>query len=389
MSQALMTIDGSVTQPGILIATATLTAYMTLARTAFQDVIDQKIKEVTKNQTGWWDTFWYYNLLPAMKDMTAQWNTMDQQHSGTMGRFADVTDANRTTRAFENYQLETHREQRPAASTCTGAAAAGGMTRADAFRRAYAAEAPAEKHKRTSNAKGSDAAQGTGQALAAAWKDYKTKYCDPDYNAGASGCTAAGTEVNRDLDVAGEVFQKDTVDLTDTATKDATDALIQNIADPHATDPIMPSALTNSTGRQSMLRSRAYQARRQTVYDALYFIIANRAPGSNLKDFVAAMRGAAGYDPSTISQNPSHNELMQVMMADRFRSGSYAFHQVDEPENNEREAVIQQAFQTMQLSDELDLLDRYALVLAASAGQQINREGPTHTSGSPSDRPMK
>jgi len=388
MSTALLQIDASVTQPGILLATATLTAYFTLARNAFQDVIKQKIKEVTNNQTAWWDTFWYYNLLPAMKDMTNQLNTMDVQHSGGMGEFADIADFNRTNRILQDQEQVSNREQRPSQTICSVATGAGGMTRADTFRRAYAAEAPAEKQPRSANAKGSSLAQGSGADIKARWDDYTTNYCDPDYNAGASGCTTAGGQMNRDLDVSGEVFEKDTIDLTDSDTKKAVDALIENIAEPHVPSPVRPSALKGSAGQRHLLAARAYQARRQTIYDALYYIIANRAPGSKMKDFLESMKGAAGYDPSMISDNPSHNEVMQVMMADRFRSGSYAFQQVDEPENNAREAVVQQAFQAMQLSDELDLLDRYSLVLAGEAGQMIN-DGPNHNKVTPHDRPLR
>lgn len=388
MSTALLQIEGTVTQPGILLATATIEAYFILARTAFQDTVEQKIKEVTNNQTGWWDTFWYYNLLPAMKDMTAQLNTMDVQHSGGMGRFADVTDGNRTNRQLENLELQTHREQRPSAVVCSAGTGAGGMTRADAFRRAYAAQAPVEELPRGANRKGSTGALGSAQNTKARWDDYTANYCDPTYNNGNAGCAAAGAEVNRDLDVSGEVFEKETIDLTDPKTKAATDALVQNIAEPKVPEPVAAAATKTVSGEAELLAARAYQARRQTIYDALKYIIANRAPGSNLKDFAESMEGAAGYDPSMISKNPSHNEIMQMMMAGRFRTGNYSFNQVDEPENNAREAVIQQAFQTMQLSDDLDLMDRYGLLLAADAGQQIN-ENKTYGSTSVSDRPMK
>jgi hypothetical protein len=388
MSTALLQVESTVTQPGILLATATITAYFALARNAFQDVVEQKIKEVTNNQTGWWDTFWGYNLLPAMKDMTRQLTTLDVGGSGSLGQLADVTDANRTSRALQNFQLEASRAQRPSATVCSGGTAAGGMLRADTFRRAYAAQAPAEKNPRTANAKGSTSAQGSGQDLKARWDDYTANYCDPDYNAGAAGCTTAGANVNRDLDVPGEIFEKDTIDVTDADTKAATDALLENIADPHANDPVQAAATKSTIGRQMLLRGRAYQARRQAIYDALYYVLSNRIPGSGMKDFADSMKGAAGYDPSVLSKNPSHNEMMQVMMADRFRTGNYAFSQVDEPENNQREAVIQQAFQTMELSDQLDLLDRYAFVLAAATGQQIN-DGANHNEGQPTDRPLK
>lgn len=85
------------------------------------------------------------------------------------------------------------------------------------------------------------------------------------------------------------------------------------------------------------------------------------------------MRKAAGIKDGLISDNPSHNEIMQAMMSERFRTGKYASGQVDEPENNQREMIIQTAFQLMQMSDQLDLMDRYSLMLAGQVGDQIKR----------------
>ena len=69
--------------------------------------------------------------------------------------------------------------------------------------------------------------------------------------------------------------------------------------------------------------------------------------------------------------SPSHIEIMQALTVERARSGRYALEQIDEPENNRREMVIQQALQIMQMNDQLDLMDRYSLLLAAQVGAEV------------------
>ena len=57
-------------------------------------------------------------------------------------------------------------------------------------------------------------------------------------------------------------------------------------------------------------------------------------------------------------------------MTQRFRSGKYSLRQIDEPENNQREQVIEQALQLIQMSDELDLMDHYSLLLASQVSEE-------------------
>jgi hypothetical protein len=285
--------------------------------------------------------------------------------------------------------INSHREQRPSEQVCVAGTVTGSMTRASTFRRAYEMAATAERAPRGSNdtsaASGNAAYKNIGSAMKADWQNYVTNYCDQNYNGGASGCPgASGTMPGRDLDVTGEIFMKDTIDLkgtTDPNAKQVIDDLLKNIAEPFAKDPVAAGSLDSSKGQQTMLNSQAYRAKRQVIYDALYHIISRRAPGAGTAGgaddeatYLGQIRQAAGLDPSYFSQNPSHNEIMEVMMSERFRTGQYSIEQIDEPENNDREMVVQQAFQAMLLSDQLDLLDRYGLVLAAQASAEVKRD---------------
>ncbi len=389
-SIALGIIEASPTQTGIAFATLWLTGYFALAMTTgFMAAVDTKILEVTNNQVDWWDTFWYYNLRPAMMDWTDQMVTMDQDQNLQLGKFADAQNVNRTNRDIQFNEIQSHRELRPGENVCQAATISGGLTRAYTFRRAYGASAPAERAPRSGNAVGTAAAQGPAADQKERWDDYVSNYCDPTENAGASGCTTPGGQKNRDVDVTGEIFAKETIDLKDATTKKVVDDIITNIAEPTVRQPIPEQAITSNSSQahEAVLSAESYRAKRQVIYDALYSIVARRAPGSAMKEFLEPMRQAAGVSNANISANPSHNEIMQVMMAERFRTGTYSVDQVDEPENNQREMVIQQAFQAMQMSDQIDLLDHYSLLVAADLSENVDIS--KQKDSEVNDRPLK
>lgn len=347
--------------------------------------IEQKIREVRENQIGWWDTFWYYNLRPAMMDMTDQLVTMDKHQDVQLAKFADAINLTRTNNDMIKSEIDAHREQRPGELICQVASAgAGGLGRTAVFVRNYAGAAAAAAAARSGNAVGTPGAQGNAANHRVRWNNYASKYCDPNENAGFAGCGPAGPPpnpamVNRDVNVTGEIFEKDTINIKDADTNTVIEDLLTNIYEPRVREPI-PQGTTKdggSKGHQQVLNGESYKAKRNAAQDALRFVVARRVPGSQTGEFLEQMRGTAdgGAGIPTVyiapGRNPSKNEIMQVMMDERFRTGTYSIDQVDNPENNGREMVIQQAFQAMQLSDQIDLIDRYSVLLAAELSPSV------------------
>lgn len=369
MGTAINLVNTTTTIPGITIATTMITAKFTEAMIAFDLAVAAKILEVGKNLNDWFDTFWLYNLRPAMQAMTVQLNTADADQSNIIGQYSDSMDANRTNMALMGTEIEEHRAMRPSETVCVGATTAGGMARAANIRRAYATSAPRERLNRSGARQGTAAANGPGADQGERWQDYVANYCDPTVNGGAAGCTAAGPMAGRDLDVTGEIFEKDTIDVRDANTRKVVDDLLTNIVEPVTMAPVPVEMLSGAEGQQKFLEGEAYKTRRQVLFDAVYYIVARRVPGSDMAEFIEPIRVSAGLTNS--SDNPSHNEVMDALMVDRYRSGQNTTNQVDEPENNARELVMQQALQAMQMSDQIDLLDRYALVIAARVGKSV------------------
>jgi hypothetical protein len=378
MSTAITQINTATTIFGITtVATPMITLQFTTAMAAFTAAVGAKIFEVGKNLNDWFDVFWLYNLRPAMQAMTVQINTADSDQSNLIGQFTDGFDANRTNMALMGTEIESHRAMRPSENVCVGATAVGGMTSAANFRRAYGTAAPRARLARSGATAGTPAANGPGADQRARWEDYAANYCETTINGGASGCTANGPLAGRDLDVTGEIFMKDTIDVRDANTRKVVDDLLTNIIEPITMEPVPAQTLTGPQGQETFLRGESYKARRQVLFDAVYHIVARRVPGSNMGTYINPIREAAGIDPSNFSDSPSHNEVMEVMMAERFRAGTIGVNQIDEPENNNRELVIQQAFQAMQMSDHIDLLDRYALIMAARVGANVVEHKPS------------
>lgn len=376
MGPGITMVNTGTTLPGIIIATNIIIARFLLAMSAFDAAVAAKIFEVDKNLDDWFDIFWLYNLRPALQAMTVQINTADSDQSNLIGQFTDSMDANRTNMAIMGVEIDSHRALRPSENVCVGATAVGGMTKVANFRRAYGTAAPRARLARSGGQSGTPASRGPGADQNARWQDYVANYCDSNMNGGVAGCAASAPFAGRDLDVTGEIFMKDTIDVRNADTRKIVDDLLTNIIEPVTMMPIPREALDSPQGQQAFLAGEAYKARRQVLFDAVYHIVARRVPGSSMGSYINPIREAAGIDPSNFTDSPSHNEIMEVMMAERFRAGTIGVNQIDEPENNARELVIQQAFQAMQQSDYIDLLDRYALILAARVGADVVENKP-------------
>jgi hypothetical protein len=348
-----------------------ITAQFTVSSADFTKTILKKINDTKKNITDGIDTLWNKNMLRAMQDQTNQLSAINASQSYDISIFFEAANMVRALRQSQEQQIRSLLEQSVGEGSCVAATVTGGMTRVNTIRRAYNAAAPAAHLGRSGNSTDDPSSVSPAADMKERWDRYTTRYCEKDYNNGASGCTSDQLFAGQDIDVAGTIFAKETIDLKVPEIRQTVDDLIVNIAEPFIKSAVPPGAVESQPGEEAILEGEAYKAKRQVIYDSLYHIVSRRVPGSAMKDFIAPLREDAGISPEMISDNPSLNEIMQVMMSERFRSSKNAGGQVDAPENNQREMVIQQAFQLMQMSDQLDLMDRYSLLLAAQAGAEV------------------
>ncbi len=385
-------IGANIIIPSLIQAEIILSSFISIQIALFEARIVTALAPIIQEMGGFWGTLWYYNMLPIMQMMTDQLSVPPSAQALSIGQFMDAVNVNHSKEAFKERELETHREMRPSGNTCVAGTIVGGLTRVASFRRAYNASAPIEKLPRSANTIGLPSAKGSANDANDRWQEYITRYCRKDYNNGTPAspgeCLVDAPFADKNVDVTGLIFLKDTLDLTNLVTgpdlKRNIDDLITNIAEPFVKEPIPPTVILSPEGEAAILEGESYKAKRQVIYDSLYHVVARRVPGSvdpampidplAPNGYLSLLREAAGVTPppaTVISPNPSHNEIMQALMVERARSGRYALEHIGEPENNRREMVIQQAFQIMQMNDQLDLMDRYSLLLAAQVGAEV------------------
>jgi hypothetical protein len=319
--------------------------------------------------------------------------------------------------------IEDHRALRPSEKVCTAGTLMSAMERANAFSDQYLGWGVGDKWWLAANASGTQAAHGFADFMHYRWWNnapnangqgvavdsgglfgYVPLYCNVNYNKGYAGCIQSGSRAGNDVDVAGMVFAQDTIpldhaqDVSPYYNKSDVDELVVNLGEPFDKDPVT----AGNAGRDGILNSLSYRTKRQVVYDSLFYVITRRVPGgfvngaktqaggpiqqSPLPDLLAEIRAATGEDKqtgagcggltgqgscTTGNPDPSRNEIFRALIAQRFQSGKYALGQIDTPENNAREQVIDQALQLMQMSDQLDLMDHYSLLLSAQISGEV------------------
>lgn len=365
---ALFAMVSAQTATQIGVATGLINAQYALAAEAFALQATIRFGQVVMDIEDWFDTFWFYNEKPSMQAMTEQKNVMDSIQATTMSTFRDGAELLRTNHMMGEMQFESEREAAPSVQTCIAATGVGGVARAHEITDAYARAAAAEAAPRSGGALGTSGARGTSADIAIRAEQVNALYCDKTENNGKNNCRASGALVNADIDVAGTVFSKDTIDLPDDQRRAATNALVANVAEPKVQNNIPHEKLNTASGIQQQLDRDEMRAQRQTIHTALQYVIARRAPSGSNGQFIAAIRDSAGIPPDLISDNPSYHEIMEAMLSERYRTGRYTAEQIDTPENANRDLAVQNAFQVMQMHDQLELMDRYALMLAAEMG---------------------
>ncbi len=360
---------------GISEVTTDVSTTISLVTSVETATIVAQITFVMEEFTRFFHDLWYKKTLVQLQKMSNQLVTLEADQARYYGSFSDAKSILGLKNLREKMAIKSDREHRLGASAAIAATITGGMTRAAVLKNQYRNAATRKKSPRSAGKAGASYA-GVTSDLEERWKNYTTLYCRKDYNNEVSGCDEDMPYADMDINVTRTLFFKETINLTNENMRTATDDLVTNIAEPLALNITSSASIKGIKGQANILRKESYKAKRQTVYDALYHVISRRAPGGNIAEFLGPLRESAGLPYSEISTNPSYNEIMHTMTTERFRTGIYSYQQIDEPENNKRELVIQQAFHLMQLNDQLDLLDRQALILAAQIGDSIKKAKP-------------
>ena len=353
----------------------------------YNSVISGSLLDTGSNQKSWFENFVAYDLTPSMKDQTAQMNTMLIDQTRQLASAKDAEQLNKTMRAYEDAQFEARRESEPSESVCVAGTMSGGFARAKVVTKELERALPEENAGVSGNVQGSPAEAGEGPYQLNRRDRYVACYCNPDANNG-NGCFGedSGPFVDQDILVEETLFKGETIDIKSTPGKrEAIRDLIANLVEPTTNNIVPPSAMDSVEGRNSYLNLRATRAQRNMAKKTITDIVARRAPGSRMADYVQSLRSSAGVDLTEISPNPSWNEMVTALSEERFWSGVYNMDNVTQPEAVSREQVALQTLELLQMSEYMDSLNNIAMLTASQTAQQaIENKGYSNLSILPS-----
>lgn len=345
-----------------------LEGYLGLQIDYMVEALLQRLNHTELDMIAWWDTMWYYNQLPAMKDQTAQWNTGTIHQTATHEDGMDIDHMNKTDHAGQTAEVDAHRTFTPSNKTCKAATAVGGMGRGSQFGKNVRKALETDAEDCSLNNKGTTCASGTGSNWAERNKNYREIFCDPDDNAGQNDCVGTPPLPNMDERVNDLVYGKLTIPMDDPTNGDkygvAVKELVKNLTGDPATEPVPAGTTKTGTGLALFNQRRSYAARYNAVRSVIQLGIDWRTPGSKMGNLVDSIRKGAGIPLDEISKNPSYKEVLHAMSVDRFNSGDYANDLIGDQSKIEMEKLTISSFYLMQLRDYYELLERTALALS-------------------------
>ena len=341
----------------------------------------ETLNQIELNLIDWWDTFWFYNLHPAMQDMMKQIHISlaDQVRAEYSGK--DSTSGNDILNAKDDRESEAAKTFAPSESAGVVATLVGGLQRAGAIGKAVGKSVQNTIATPGTNKQGAPGSGGIADAHSARHERFRTTFCDPDSNGGQNRDMCA-EDVNprfhnADTQITKQVYNETTMDIAGSTATDAAlppeeeklppeilEEMITNLVGDTAADPIPEEVLRSSQGQERFLNRRDFLARHAAVSAVPRLSMMWRAPGSQMGLWVKQVNQAAGEPISDISDNPSEKEIMEALTVKRFNTGKYAAGMITDQGAIEREKLIMATMYLMQLRKYYELLERTVLTLS-------------------------
>lgn len=353
----------------------TVTTVFDALQDGFNSIIGASLTEANENLETWYDNWIAYDLRPAMQDQTAQLHTMTVDQSRNLASAETAAQQIKAQTAIAKAQTDAYVETTPNENVCEAAAVSTGMTRSRIMTKYFIRSLPKEIVDAAANETGSSSEFGNIQYQLQRFANYLSKYCNPLANNG-TGCFGGTASPNPDGDILVEetLLAKDTIDISDTDTRNTVHDMVTNIVEPQAPDTMTPSAFETDDGKEIYLQRRAFRTKRKLAKRAIYDILARRSPGSNIGPLISQIRQNAGVDLTGISPNPSYNEVFNTM-TERFNTGRYQLGNVTNPTAVTRESVTLQGLEVSRMNDTRQLMHVIGMIVGSQVAQEIINVG--------------
>ncbi len=423
IGQAINTIMTAQVVVEILNTYSSLSTLYDALTQGFNGVITNSLQVADDNLNQFMDDFVAYDLIPAMKEWTAQFNTLQISHNTQFNAMIDGRNQTKVLGALDDLEAKSFIEARANPNVCVGATFSGGLVRGRTFRDKFG---PAFSNRimgldgnvlsqtvinALQNAQITDlrnvnifpgldyyraqtggfggqycseyhieideddylsaAAGGSALYQLARFNNYYNLYCDPAAN-GGSGCpNGPGAYKNKDVLVQETLLDKDTIDFTVEEELQAVTDLVINLCQPEVPDVIPPSSFSNPSTQEEILGRRSFRARRQVCKKLIVDVAARRVPGTRVGAYRETLGKAAGVKLEDLSENPSLHEIMNVLAGERFWTGTYNLGNVDGPAQVDHEKLTLQAAELMLIGDYYDMMNSLSMMLASQVANEI------------------
>jgi hypothetical protein len=320
-----------------------------------------------KALTDWWNA----RFLPDLRKMTQQLSAARLDQTKALGQMMDAENLNETMHDYQRREAEAFHRYQPSEMACTLDTQGPGTGKAYRISRAFAAGAVKDSTDARLLKKGTPGAKGIGALQNWKWNEYISKYCDPELN--DQGCTTAPDPdlAGRNRDLPGMLWGvHETVDMKLPENRNAFNAVMDYFVGPAAMDPIPPSVLKGTNGRQAMLSRRADTARINTIYNTIAQMMSERVGGSEVD--VQSLREQGGLPPGDASTDASYREIQQAMTKDRFRSDNYITSLVNNPASLVRTEGAINAIKMQQMNDIYHRIEERVFMEAATYSKVLD-----------------
>lgn len=330
--------------------------------------------------------WWNNEMLPAMRDFTAQINSGIIDQTRQFGSMIDSMNQAETQRQIQKAETEAIYRNMPNDLSCTSATFTDDMTKAqytsDAISRAMKDDLRRELMATSGT---TVATSGTGGEMKERWDEYCQYFKDPQENRGHTGCptAAAGSIAGADINIEGFLLS-DTINMDNPNEHMAAVTTLRHLIYPKP-DPTVPENMVDTAlGREILLRQQHKTSVRNLAAEIVSDIIARRTAinGTTAGTYIQPIREAAGIPAAEISMNPSYNEIMLAMTKERFMDPEYFVRLGNTMGAIKQEQTMLDAYIALQLQDIYEMQEKINALMVAKAAMKLNEGGGRNLSTS-------
>lgn len=341
-----------------------------------QTEMTDRLTEFHTNIRDWMGNWWETEHLPALREMTQQYNTAVVDQTPNIGRFLDGEAQISAMQEIQKKEFEARRAFTPSEQVCQADSAGQIEAKTARISRAITRGLSYDAYERMMNKVGTTSEFGVGKDIKEQWDVYTTRFCDPGVNAGFAGCDTGTPSPlpGKDIQIGDLLWgHKLTIDMSVENNRYTVEQALKNIIDPFALQAIPVTVLNITSGQDAIFRRRSILARKQAIYNVLGQLFALRVGGSDDLQEVVDIRTEAGIAPADIEIRPSYREIAEAMNQERHRRADWSLRVIDDPEALQRNQVDLRASHLKQMNDIYKRMEELTLLTAVELSFDLDR----------------